>query len=278
MRIHVGSRIELQLSQPTPMIAMLKVHSSRLGDIEMPDRFITTHNVPLQAYTDAFGNRAVRFVAPAGQFEVRSEAYVRGSGQPDAECLDAPELPVDQLPHDVLPYLQASRYCDTELLSNTAWELFQSVTPGWGRVQAICDFVHGHLHFDYQQARATRTASEAYNERVGVCRDFTHLAISFVRAMNIPARYCTGHLGDIGLPPPYPPGDFAAYMEVYLGGKWWIFDPRNNERRIGRVLVARGRDAADVAILHSFGNNLLTGFDVWADEVDDPQASLALTA
>ena len=278
MRIHVGSRLELQLTQPTPMIAMLKVHASRVSDLDLPERFTTTPAVPLHPYVDAFGNRAVRFVAPAGTFGIESEAYVNDSGEPDIEGFDAAEIPVADLPNDVLPYLQASRYCDTEFLSNTAWNLFQNVTPGWGRVQAICDFVHNHLTFDYQQARATRTASEAYNEGVGVCRDFTHLGISFVRALNIPARYCTGFLGDIGMPPPYPPGDFAAYMEVYLGGKWWVFDPRNNVRRIGRILVGRGRDAADVPILHSFGANLLSGFEVWTDEVADRPDSIALSA
>lgn len=268
MRIRLGCRFDLQLTQPTPMIALLNVHFSRAGDLEAPDRIVTTPSVPLNAYRDMFGNWCTRLVAPAGAFSIGVDAVVHDSGAPDEAAPNAAQIPVELLPDDSLIYLMGSRYCDTDLLSDEAWRLFEHTRPGWQRVQAICNFVHNHIQFDYMQARATRSASEAYSEGVGVCRDYTHLAITFCRCMNIPARYCTGYLGDIGTPPPYPPGDFAAWMEVFLDGSWWTFDPRNNTPRIGRILVARGRDAADVPLLQSFGRNVLNSFEVWTDEID----------
>lgn len=267
MRIKLGCRFDLHLSQPTPMIALLTAHYSRAGDLESPDRIVTSPSVPLNAYRDMFGNWCTRLVAPAGNFTIGADAVVRDSGLPDAPAPDAPQTPVELLPDDTVIYLLGSRYCDTDLLSDQAWRLFENTPPGRARVQAICDYVHTHIRFDYLQARATRSASEAYAEAVGVCRDYTHLAIAFCRCMNIPARYCTGYLGDIGTPKPWPPGDFAAWMEVYLNGTWWTFDPRNNTPRIGRVLVARGRDAADVPLIQSFGANTLTRFEVWTDEI-----------
>ena len=177
------------------------------------------------------------------------------------------QYPVQDLPEETLVFLLGSRYCDTDRLSQTAWDLFGKSPPGWGRVQAICDFVHRHVSFGYEYARSTRTAGETLHEGIGVCRDYAHLAIAFCRCMNIPARYCTGYLSDIGLPPPYSTMDFAAWLEVYLGGHWHTFDARNNTPRIGRILIARGRDAADVAIVHTFGPNTLASFKVWTDEV-----------
>jgi transglutaminase-like putative cysteine protease len=174
---------------------------------------------------------------------------------------------VEELPEDALVFLLGSRYCETDRLSDTAWSLFGHLPPGWQLVQGICDFVHNHITFNYDQARSTRTAWEAFNERVGVCRDYAHLAVAFCRCMNIPARYCTGYLGDIGTPPPYGTMDFAGWFEVYLSGAWHTFDARNNIPRIGRVLIARGRDATDVAISNTFGPNILKSFKVWTDEV-----------
>jgi transglutaminase-like putative cysteine protease len=221
--------------------------------------------VPLGSYRDAFGNWCTRLVAPAGEFTIGTDTVLRDGGAPDPFVPEARQVPVESLPDEVLWSLMGSRYCETDRLSDVAWNLFAAGPEGWGRVQAVCDFVHDHLTFDYGAARATRTAAEAYSERIGVCRDFTHLAITFCRSLNIPARYCTGYLSDIGEPVPYPPGDFAAWMEVYLDGAWHVFDPRNNTRRLGRVLIARGRDAADVPLTNTFGPNLLTGFEVWAD-------------
>jgi transglutaminase-like putative cysteine protease len=235
----------------------------------VPDHLVTDPGVPISAYRDGFGNWCSRIVAPKGQIRISTTAVVRDSGKPDVVVPTARQIPLDELPEEALVFLLASRYCETELLSDIAWKLFNATEPGWQRVQAICDFVHNHIKFDYMQARATRTAWEAYNEGVGVCRDYAHLAVAFCRCMNIPARYCTGYLGDIGVPPPHGVMDFAGWFEAYLGGHWYTFDARNNTPRIGRVLIARGRDAVDVAISTTFGPNTLTGFTVWTDEVKD---------
>ena len=200
---------------------------------------------------------------------ISTDAIVQDSGQPDAVLSEAGQIPVEHLPDDAIVFLLASRFCESDKLLDKSWELFGKARPGWGRVQAICDFVHNHIRFGYGDARPTRTAAEAYAERVGVCRDYAHLAIAFCRALNIPARYCTGYLGDVGMQPPFPPGDFAAWFEAYLDGQWCTFDPRNNEPRIGRVLIARGRDAADVAMVTTFGPNTLESFRVWTDEIAD---------
>ncbi|MCE5975223.1 transglutaminase family protein [Sinirhodobacter sp. WL0062] len=250
------------------MIALLNVHFSRAGDLEAPDHVRTWPPVPLCAYRDGFGNWCTRFVAPQGDFSIGAEGVIRDSGLPEAQPPEGGQSSIELLPDETLTYLLGSRYCETDVLSDAAWRLFEHTPPGSARVQAICDFVHRHIRFDYMAARATRSAAQAYVEAQGVCRDYAHLAIAFCRCMNIPARYCTGYLGDIGMPPPYPPGDFAAWMEVWLDGRWWVFDPRNNTPRIGRVLVARGRDAADVPLIHSFGTNTLTGFGVWTDQID----------
>jgi transglutaminase-like putative cysteine protease len=223
--------------------------------------------VPLATYRDGFGNWCTRLIAPAGQFRVTSDGLIKDSGLADPSFPQAFEHTVDSLPHDTLVFLLPSRYCETELLSSTAWSTFGGMVPGWGRVQAICDFVHQHIAFDYQSARPTKTAWETYNERRGVCRDFAHLAIALCRCLNIPSRYCTGYLGDIGVPATDAPMDFAGWFEAYVGGGWRIFDPRNNQRRMGRVLIARGRDAADVAMCMTFGPNVLQRFRVWAEEV-----------
>ncbi|WP_417724402.1 transglutaminase-like domain-containing protein [Salipiger sp.] len=267
MRIKLGCRIGYTLAAPTPMVALLNVHYSRFADLEGPDHLHTSPGVPVTSYRDMFGNWCARCIAPAGEFEISTNCIIRDSGEPDPYVPDAMQHAVEDLPSETLTCLLGSRYCDTDLLSETAWNLFENTPPGWERVQAICDYVHNTVQFGYEHARNTRTASQTLTERVGVCRDFTHLAITFCRCMNIPARYCTGYLGDIGIPLPHAPGDFAAWMEVYLGGAWWTFDPRNNQRRIGRVLIAQGRDAADVPLTNTFGRADLTRFEVWTDEI-----------
>ncbi len=255
------------------MILTVSIHYSRASDIIIPDNPTTDPFVPIRGYRDGFGNWCTRIVAPGGRIQITTDALIRDTGQPDGYFPDAQQHAVQDLPEETLVFLLGSRYCETDLLSQAAWNMFGQSPPGWARVQAICDYVHNRIVFDYQQARATRTAWEAFNEGVGVCRDFAHLAIAFCRCMNIPARYCTGYLGDVGTPPPYPPGDFAAWIEVYIGGGWYIFDPRNNMPRIGRVLLARGRDAADVAIATTFGPNTLESFKVWTDEAAESVGS-----
>jgi transglutaminase-like putative cysteine protease len=267
MRIRLGCRLGYSLPQPTPFIALLNVHFSRFGDLDRPDYLITTPSVPIDSYRDGFGNWCSRLVAPAGDFVLSTDGVFRDAGERDPVEPSAQQHAVEHLPHETLSCLLGSRYCDTDRLSEQAWALFSGTPTGWARVQAICDYVHNHITFNYMDADATRTASQAFAERRGVCRDFTHLAIAFCRCMNIPARYCTGYLSDIGEPLPHAAGDFAAWMEVYLGGQWWVFDPRNNAPRIGRILIARGRDAADVPLTHTFGPNMLTDFQVWTDEI-----------
>ncbi|MET0474775.1 MAG: transglutaminase family protein [Mycobacterium sp.] len=267
MQIRVGFEMGFDSPQPTPIIFNMNVHYSRVSDLVSRDNLMFDPPVPVSGYRDDFGNWCTRIVAPPGPIRISSDAVVNDSGLPDAYMPDALEVPVADLPADTLVYLLGSRYCETDRLSQTAWDLFGQGPTGWARVQRICDFVHQHLEFDYQRARHTRTALEAFNEGVGVCRDFTHLAVAFCRAMNIPARYCNGYVGDIGIPPQDAPMDFAAWMEVFLGGQWHTFDPRNNTPRIGRVLIAQGRDAADVALSNCFGPSVLTNFRVWTDEV-----------
>jgi transglutaminase-like putative cysteine protease len=273
VQIRVGYELDYAFPQPTPMIVTLNVHYSRASDLVRPDHMLTTPSVPLASYRDGFGNWCSRLVAPQGRFRITADAVVRDSGAPDPVSPWAEQHPVQQLPEETLVFLLGSRYCETDHLSETAWRMFAATPLGWARVQAVCDFVHRHIEFGYQHASPTKTAWQVFNEPRGVCRDYAHLAIALCRCLNIPARYCTGYLGDMGLPPPYAPMDFAGWFEAYLGGAWHIFDPRNNVPRIGRVLIARGRDAADVAIATTFGPNKLEGFRVWTDALADVTSS-----
>lgn len=267
MQIRVGYRLVYQCLQPVPMILNLNVHASRRADLLRPDELRTDPQVPRSMYLDLFGNTCTRLVAPAGNITITADAVVRDSGLPEPVMPEAQQAEIEQLPDDTLVYLLASRYCDTEHLSTEAWSLFGSTPPGWPRVQAICDFVHTHVKFGYEFARGTRTALETFQEGQGVCRDFAHLAITLCRCLNIPARYCTGYLGDIGVPPVDAPMDFSGWFEAYVGGAWYTFDARHNRPRIGRILIARGRDAADVAISMTFGPASLQEFTVWTDEL-----------
>ncbi|MEP7273345.1 MAG: transglutaminase family protein [Acidobacteriota bacterium] len=269
MQLRVGYELIYNCPQPTPMILLLNIHYSRTSDIVTADLLTTDPVVPMMAYRDVFGNWCTRIVAPAGRIRLRSSTVIRDTAQPDVVVASAQQHAVQDLPEDTLVYLLGSRYCETDRLSEIAWQLFGESPQGWARVQVICDYVHNHITFGYQNARATKTAWEAFNERNGVCRDYAHLAIAFCRCMNIPARYCTGYLGDVGVPPPHGVGDFAAWFEAYIGGQWFTFDARNNVPRIGRVLIARGRDAVDVAIATTFGPNTLEGFTIWADEIPE---------
>jgi len=267
MRIRVGFDLVYDCPQPTPMMVMLRIHPSRDADVTTPDLLRTDPAIPIETYVDSFGNRCGRVLAPVGKIRFSTDAIVLDSGLTEPVVPEAAEIPVPALPEDSLVFLLGSRYCQTDLMSETAWKLFGSGPTGWAKVQAICDFVHQHVRFGYDHARPTKSAWDVYEERTGVCRDFAHLAITLCRCMNIPARYCTGYLGDIGLPPDPAPMDFSAWFEAYLGGRWYTFDARHNKPRIGRVLMARGRDAADVALSNSFGMTTLAGFKVWSEEV-----------
>ncbi len=263
MHIQVGFEIAFEFPEPTPLAVMMFLHPSRDASIVRPECLTVTPSTVVTQFVDSFGNRCGRAFVPAGYATFRNSAVVSDCGLPDLVVPSAPQTLVPQLPDSVLVFLLASRYCEVDSeLKDLSWSLFKAVRPGWSRVQAICDFVHRHIRFDYMQARATRTALEAYRERVGVCRDYAHLAITLCRCLNIPARYCTGYLGDIGVPASASPMDFSAWFEVYLGDQWYIFDARNNTPRVGRVLMARGRDATDVALTTTFGVGNLKKFEI----------------
>jgi transglutaminase-like putative cysteine protease len=267
MLIRLGFDIQFEIPDAVPMIALFHVHSTRRADLREPDEPRITPAVSITEYEDSFGNVCTRFVAPAGKLQIYHSTLIEDSGKPDLVNLQARQIPVENLPPEVLRHLLASRYCEVDRLLDVAGMLFGNSQLGWARVQAVCDWVQANVTFGYHFASPTKTAMDVYADRKGVCRDFQHLAITFCRCLNIPARYATGYLGDIGVPF-VPPMDFSAWFEVYLEDRWWTFDARNNKPRIGRVLMATGRDAADVAITTSFGTSWLTNFTVIADEVD----------
>lgn len=269
MLIRAGYQIRYETEIATPMMAMLSIHPSRNKDLRTAQRIAASPDVPIYDYLDAFGNVCTRVTVPKGGLTLSCDFTIEDDGVPDRAAPDAIQHEVEDLPGDVLVFLLGSRYCETDRLSETAWSLFGDVAPGWGRVQAIVDFTHNHVKFGYDYARPTKTAWDAHQEQQGVCRDFAHLAITLCRCMNIPARYCTGYLGDIGIPPSDAAMDFSAWFDVYLGGAWHTFDARHNAPRIGRILMARGRDATDTALTTTFGPARLVGFDVHTDEVSE---------
>jgi len=271
MLIRYGYEITITCEKPTALVCLLSVHEDRAADIRVPETTFTQPSALVTTYRDFFGNRCRRLVAPEGDLTIWGDATIEDDGKLDDVLPLAREHAVADLPDECLTYLMGSRYCETDRLSQIAWDMFGATPPGWGRVQAICDFVHTHIKFDYMKARSTRTAFEAFNERVGVCRDFAHLALTLCRCLNIPARYVNGHLGDIGVPVA-DPMDFSAWIEVYLDGGWRTFDPRNNTPRIGRIVVARGHDAADIPLINSFGPHVLKAFRVWTYEVESAPA------
>jgi transglutaminase-like putative cysteine protease len=275
MLIRYGFNIEIDVWQETTILTALDIASERRVDLVEERPFAATSVASVQQYTDGFGNICRRIDGLPGTIAMSLEGIVHDDGKPDPVAWDAEQMPVSKLPVETLPFLLASRYCETELLNSTAWYYFGGIQGGWARVQAICDFVHERLTFSYPNARPTRTALEAFNERNGVCRDFTHLAVALCRCMNIPARYCNGYLGDIGIPADPAPMDFNAWFEAYIGGRWYTFDARHNTARIGRILVARGRDAMDIPMIHTFGPHALRKFTVITEEVQESAYDLA---
>jgi transglutaminase-like putative cysteine protease len=267
MRIRAGFEITYDCPAPSPMLMNLKVHPSRRGDLVTPDTLRADREASIKHYTDGFGNLCSRALLPVGRTTLSADFIIEDNGEPDPVLPEAQLLKVEDLPDEVIVYLLGSRYCETDRMSNLAWSLFGNTPPGWARVQAIVDYTHRRIEFGYHHARATKTAWEAHDEQRGVCRDFAHLAITLCRCMNIPARYCTGYLGDIGIPPLDAPMDFSAWFEAYLDGAWRTFDARHNTPRIGRILMAQGRDATDTAITTSFGTATLVGFKVLTDEL-----------
>ncbi|RED41931.1 transglutaminase-like putative cysteine protease [Rhodopseudomonas thermotolerans] len=273
MIIRAGYNIAFHCFQETPINLLLSVHPSRARHVIGEHVIKFAPELPARDFTDMFGNVCTRIVAPPGRIDISNDFLIEDSGLPDEVAPGARQIPVAELPDEVMVYLLGSRYCDTDKLSNLAWSLFGGISSGWERVQAIVDYVHDRITFGYQFARNDRTASEGHAEQIGVCRDFAHLAVALCRCMNIPARYCTGYLGDIGVPVDPAPMDFSAWFEVYLDGRWYTFDARHNTPRIGRIVIARGRDAADVAISTSFGVTNLLNFEVITHEVTDQTAA-----
>jgi transglutaminase-like putative cysteine protease len=269
LNIRFGFETAYSCEAPTPMVLALTAAPGKSQRLLKRDVIQTQPRVRLTQFEDDFGNICTRFTAPAGIIRIRADGILKDSGRPEGVDRDARETPIAELPPEALTYMLPSRYVESDSLAEEALRLFGGCPPGWTRVQAICDFVHQHVTFGYEHARPDKTAVETYHEKQGVCRDFAHLAIAFCRAMSIPARYATSYLGDIGVPPTDAPMDFAACMEVYLDGAWHVFDPRNNTRRIGRIIIARGRDAADVAISNAFGEAALEHFEVWTDEIHE---------
>jgi transglutaminase-like putative cysteine protease len=269
MFIRLGYDLQFYIPAPLAFVAQLHVHPSRVADLREPDVVHLDGGIPSTEYSDSFGNLCTRFLAPAGPLRITNSTLIEDSGLPDPAAYDAREIPTHELPNDVLRFLLNSRYCEVDLLSGPALDLFGHLPPGGSRVHAIVEWVNRKVTFGYQYARPTKTALDVYTERLGVCRDFQHLAVTFCRALNIPARYVAGYLGDIGVAYTTPM-DFSAWFEAYLDGKWWTFDARHNHPRVGRVLMATGRDAADVAFLTSFGTSTLTKFEVTSDEVPGP--------
>jgi transglutaminase-like putative cysteine protease len=267
VQIRIGFDLSFEVPQPVPMQLMLHVHPEQAGLLRQPERIVMEPALPVEDFFDWFGNHAARIFAPAGHLRVRYDNVISDSGRPDVPIEGLRLTPVHEMPAECWRYLFASRYCEVDRMVHVAWDLFGKTPETWERVQAVLDWVHGNVAFGYQFARPTKTAFDVYTERQGVCRDFQHLAITFLRALNIPARYVTGYLGDIGVPPAPTPMDFSAWAEAYVGDAWRVIDARHNHPRIGRVLMARGRDAVDVALTTSFGSTSLTEFSVWTEEV-----------
>lgn len=269
MLIHIGYDLIFNAPAPVSVLLMLYTHPDQAPLLKKPEKLVVEPALPVIEFTDWFGNHAARIVVPAGKVRFLYDNVIQDSGEHEPKIEGARLHPVDELPNECLRFLLASRYCEVDRMSDMAWDLFGKTPPTWERVQAVMDWVHGNVEFGYQYARSTKTAYEVCSERQGVCRDFMHLAVTLLRALNVPARYATGYLGDIGVPPAPFPMDFSAWFEVYMGGRWYALDARHNEPRIGRVLQARGRDAADVALTTSFGPLMLEQFNVWTDEVKE---------
>jgi transglutaminase-like putative cysteine protease len=265
LKVDVGCDFTYEASSKTPAVFLVRPNPSG-GQAVLEERWQSVPDVDFHDYVDLYGNAFRRITIPPGITTVRYDASVSTTSLPDPVGAGVRQLAVDELPDEVLHYTLPSRYCPSDLLADSAWQLFADTPPAWERVQAIVDYVHGHVRFAYGSSRSATSALDVFESRTGVCRDYAHLAIAFCRAMNVPARYAFGYLPDIGVRPSDTPMDFCAWFEAYLGDRWWTFDPRNNERRIGRVLIARGRDALDVAMVTSYGSAVLTQFDVRAEE------------
>lgn len=269
MLIRAGYEIAFDIPAPTAMLALLNIHPSREKDLHTPHRIAVSPDIAMRNHIDMFGNLCTRLTLPAGRVTLSTDFVIADDGEADIRAPDGAQMPVEDLPDEVLIYLLGSRYCETDRLMQVAWNQFGGIASARDRIEAIVDFAHNHICFGYEHARADRTAWNGYSEQIGVCRDFAHLAVTLCRCMNIPARYCTGYLGDIGIPPVDAPMDFSAWFEAYVDGAWYTYDARHNAPRIGRILMARGRDATETALTTAFGMATLASFQVHTDEIDE---------
>jgi transglutaminase-like putative cysteine protease len=267
VHLSIGSRIELRCETATPLLALVHVHKSLAPDLIGPERLQLQPDRTVEVLADQSGNRWCRFVAPPGTTSLRYATTIEAPDHTDPVLPGVRQCPIEALPIDTYRFLNASPYCDTAALMELAWSTFAGIPAGWPLVQAICDWVHGLIRFEYGASREHQSASQTIATGAGVCRDFAHLAITLCRCLNIPARYCTGYLGYTGIPIGAAPVDFSAWFEAFLGDRWYVFDARHNIPRCGRVLIARGRDAADVPFLRSFGAHELTGFEVITEAI-----------
>ncbi|MFV9504658.1 MAG: transglutaminase-like domain-containing protein [Oscillochloridaceae bacterium umkhey_bin13] len=265
MHVQIGFELVLESGAPTPTVAITQACSTESQRILRPQLSLTP-DVPLRIYNDSFGNIVWRWTAPQGMQRIYYDAIAEVSPSDDLVLPDLPGTPVDQLPDETLIYTLPSRYCPSDLVLNDAWQLFGAVPDGWRRVQAICDWAYHSISYIAGSSTGATSGYDVYQSRRGVCRDFAHLGVMFCRALSIPARYVCGYLPDINVPVNPEPMDFHAWFEAYLGGAWHTFDARHNRPRTGRVVIARGRDAVDTAILTSYGASALTGMTVWANE------------
>ena len=268
MRVRIGCEFTIESSAPTPTASIIRPRD-RDWHVLLAERRTISPDIPVHSYIDGFGNQAWRWLAPTGVMKIRYDALADVSASPDPVLADLPGTFIDAVPDDALIYTLPSRHCQSDLIIDEAWRLFSDAPDGWARVQAICDWTHENIEYGYGNSFSTTSGYDAYQQRRGVCRDFAHIGVMFCRAMNIPARYVCGYLPDIGVPYDPKPMDFHAWFEAYVGGAWRTFDARHNKPRIGRVLIARGRDAVDTAILTSYGLSTLIGMSVWADQVDE---------
>lgn len=266
LTLKAGCEFHYYAECPTPSTVQVEVRAHSERHRTLNESWSISPDLPTRQFIDIYGNLNRRFIMPQGQTIIRYNATVEVDPEPDEVHAEAVQLPIEELPAEALHYLFPSRYCLSDLLFETAWDLFSKTAPGWTRVQAICDWIHGAITYDDKQSNTNTTALDVYNQRTGICRDFSHLGISFCRALNIPARYVFGYLPEINVPPSKTPMDFHAWFEVFLGGRWYTCDARHNIPRIGRVIVGYGRDAVDCSMLTTFGPATLKQITVWADE------------
>ncbi len=265
MQVKIGCEMVYQTAHDTPLVLLIRPRPQYHHKL-IKETTRLTPAVPLHDFVDSFGNHQWRLTAPSGELRIHYDALAEVLPDPDPVLMDLPGVLIQNVPDEALQFLLPSRHCPSDLVINDAWNLFGQTTPGWPRVQAVCDWLHTNIRYA-KGSNSSTTGFDAYKAGQGVCRDFAHLGVMFCRALSIPARYVCGYLPDIGVEPDPTPMDFHAYFEAFVGGEWHTFDARHNIPRTGRILIGQGRDAVDVALATSYGDAQLVNIRVWADEV-----------